>query len=75
MRRVRFAGHHAPKIIGACGGVAHILLAAKVSYNRGADLMVCLLAVKSGSRECSDGLPRELGIISSARCFTEEHRC
>ncbi|MBV8066469.1 MAG: D-alanyl-D-alanine carboxypeptidase, partial [Candidatus Eremiobacteraeota bacterium] len=28
----------------------------KVSYNRGADLMVCLVAVKSGSRDCADGL-------------------
>ena len=28
----------------------------KVSYNRGADLMVCLAAVKAGSRDCGDGL-------------------
>lgn len=28
----------------------------KVSYNRGADLMVCLAAVKAGSRDCGEGL-------------------
>jgi D-alanyl-D-alanine carboxypeptidase/D-alanyl-D-alanine-endopeptidase (penicillin-binding protein 4) len=28
----------------------------KVSYNRGADLMACLLAVESGSTQCEDGL-------------------
>jgi D-alanyl-D-alanine carboxypeptidase/D-alanyl-D-alanine-endopeptidase (penicillin-binding protein 4) len=28
----------------------------KVSYNRGADLMVCLLAVKRGSTDCEEGL-------------------
>ena len=37
----------------------------KVSYNRGADLMVCLLAVKSGSRDCTDGLDYELKTIQS----------
>ena len=31
----------------------------KVSYNRGADLMVCLSALKSGSRNCPDGLERD----------------
>jgi serine-type D-Ala-D-Ala carboxypeptidase/endopeptidase (penicillin-binding protein 4) len=28
----------------------------KVSYNRGADLMACLLAVRRGSTDCEDGL-------------------
>lgn len=28
----------------------------KVSYNRGADLMVCLSALKAGSRDCPDGI-------------------
>jgi D-alanyl-D-alanine carboxypeptidase/D-alanyl-D-alanine-endopeptidase (penicillin-binding protein 4) len=28
----------------------------KVSYNRGADLMMCLLAVRLGSTDCEDGL-------------------
>ncbi|HEV3153715.1 MAG TPA: D-alanyl-D-alanine carboxypeptidase/D-alanyl-D-alanine-endopeptidase [Candidatus Baltobacteraceae bacterium] len=37
----------------------------KVSYNRGADLMVCLVAVKSGSRECPDGLVTELKTITA----------
>ncbi|HET9392565.1 MAG TPA: D-alanyl-D-alanine carboxypeptidase/D-alanyl-D-alanine-endopeptidase [Candidatus Rubrimentiphilum sp.] len=37
----------------------------KVSYNRGADLMVCLLAVKSGSRDCADGLGPELKTIKN----------
>ena len=30
----------------------------KLSYNRGADVMVCLVAVKAGSRDCADGLER-----------------
>ncbi len=29
----------------------------KVSANRGADLLVCLVAVKQGQRDCPDGLP------------------
>ncbi len=37
----------------------------KVSYNRGADDMVCLVAVKAGSRDCVDGLARELQIITA----------
>jgi len=32
----------------------------KVSYNRGADLMVCLTAVKAGSRDCEAGIAREV---------------
>jgi D-alanyl-D-alanine carboxypeptidase/D-alanyl-D-alanine-endopeptidase (penicillin-binding protein 4) len=32
----------------------------KVSYNRGADLMVCLVAAKLGSRNCEDGLAGEI---------------
>ncbi len=36
----------------------------KISYNRGADLMVCLLAVKHGSHTCPDGLAPEVKTIS-----------
>jgi D-alanyl-D-alanine carboxypeptidase/D-alanyl-D-alanine-endopeptidase (penicillin-binding protein 4) len=32
----------------------------KVSYNRGADLMVCLVAARLGSRNCEDGLASEI---------------
>jgi serine-type D-Ala-D-Ala carboxypeptidase/endopeptidase (penicillin-binding protein 4) len=32
----------------------------KVSYNRGADLMVCLVAARLGSRNCEDGLITEI---------------
>ena len=35
----------------------------KVSYNRGADLMVCLSALKSGSRNCPDGLERDNSVL------------
>ena len=35
----------------------------KISYNRGADLMVCLAAVKSGSRNCADGLTQILKLL------------
>jgi D-alanyl-D-alanine carboxypeptidase/D-alanyl-D-alanine-endopeptidase (penicillin-binding protein 4) len=34
----------------------YIRVILKVSYNRGADLMMCLLAVHDGSRNCEDGL-------------------
>ena len=37
----------------------------KLSYNRGADLMVCLVAVKNGSRNCEDGLAHELQTITA----------
>jgi D-alanyl-D-alanine carboxypeptidase/D-alanyl-D-alanine-endopeptidase (penicillin-binding protein 4) len=36
----------------------------KISYNRGADLMVCLAAVKSGSRNCADGLTTILKLLA-----------
>ena len=32
----------------------------KVSYNRGADLMTCLVAVKAGGTDCSQGLVAEV---------------
>ena len=35
----------------------------KVSYNRGSDEMVCLVAVARGSRDCRDGLKPELTAI------------
>jgi D-alanyl-D-alanine carboxypeptidase/D-alanyl-D-alanine-endopeptidase (penicillin-binding protein 4) len=37
----------------------------KVSYNRGADLMVCLSAVKIGSRNCTAGLRAEVRTATS----------
>jgi D-alanyl-D-alanine carboxypeptidase/D-alanyl-D-alanine-endopeptidase (penicillin-binding protein 4) len=36
----------------------------KVSYNRGADLMTCLAAVKTGSTDCQQGLAAELTTIA-----------
>jgi D-alanyl-D-alanine carboxypeptidase/D-alanyl-D-alanine-endopeptidase (penicillin-binding protein 4) len=36
----------------------------KVSYNRGADLMTCLAAVKEGSTDCLQGLVAELATIT-----------
>ncbi len=36
-----------------------VKLIMKVSYNRGADLMTCLAAVKTGSTDCEDGLVAE----------------
>jgi D-alanyl-D-alanine carboxypeptidase/D-alanyl-D-alanine-endopeptidase (penicillin-binding protein 4) len=36
----------------------------KVSYNRGADLMVCLAAVKAGSRDCGEGLAQVLKLLA-----------
>jgi D-alanyl-D-alanine carboxypeptidase/D-alanyl-D-alanine-endopeptidase (penicillin-binding protein 4) len=36
----------------------------KVSYNRGADLMTCLAAVKAGSTNCQQGLSAELATIT-----------
>jgi serine-type D-Ala-D-Ala carboxypeptidase/endopeptidase (penicillin-binding protein 4) len=37
----------------------------KVSYNRGADDLVCMVAAKSGSRNCSEGLTTELQTIQA----------
>lgn len=37
----------------------------KVSYNRGADDMVCIVAAARGSRNCPDGLETELDLITS----------
>ena len=36
----------------------------KVSYNRGADLMACLSAVKIGSKDCPDGVAEEVKTIT-----------
>ena len=38
----------------------------KVSYNRGAQTMVCLLAVSAGSRDCDDGLTAMAPIFRAA---------
>ena len=37
----------------------------KISYNRGADLMTCLAAVKAGSTDCNQGL------VAEVKTFTE----
>ena len=39
---------------------AYVQLIMKISYNRGADLMTCLAAVKSGSTDCEQGLVAEV---------------
>jgi D-alanyl-D-alanine carboxypeptidase/D-alanyl-D-alanine-endopeptidase (penicillin-binding protein 4) len=39
---------------------AYVKLIMKVSYNRGADLMSCLAAVKTGSSDCEQGLVAEV---------------
>ena len=39
---------------------AYVKLIMKVSYNRGADLMTCLAAVKTGSTDCEEGLAAEV---------------
>jgi serine-type D-Ala-D-Ala carboxypeptidase/endopeptidase (penicillin-binding protein 4) len=36
----------------------------KVSYNRASDLMLCLAAVKAGSRDCTAGIGRELQLLT-----------
>lgn len=36
----------------------------KVSFNRGTDLMVCLAAVKAGSRDCGEGLAQVLKLLA-----------
>jgi len=38
----------------------------KVSYNRGAQTQVCLLAVSAGSRDCDDGFPKMAEVLSAA---------
>ena len=38
----------------------------KVSYNRGADLLTCLLATTVGSTDCADGMPVEGAFIRQA---------
>ena len=38
----------------------------KVSYNRGAQTQVCLLAVAAGSRDCDDGFPKMAAVLSAA---------
>ena len=44
---------------------AYVQLIMKVSYNRGADLMACLAAVKSGSTDCEQGLVAEVDNFTS----------
>lgn len=44
----------------------------KVSYNRGAQSYVCLLAVEAGSDDCDDGLPEVGRILGAAGLDTSE---
>jgi len=39
---------------------AYVELIMKVSYNRGADLMACIAAVKAGSTDCNQGIVAEV---------------
>jgi D-alanyl-D-alanine carboxypeptidase/D-alanyl-D-alanine-endopeptidase (penicillin-binding protein 4) len=48
-----------------------INLILKVSYNRGADLMTCLAAVKVESTDCSQGLVPELATIKKSGISSE----
>ena len=43
---------------------AYVQLIMKVSYNRGADLMACLAAVKAGSTDCDDGIVAEVDLFT-----------
>lgn len=43
----------------------------KVSYNRGAQTMICLLAVAAGSRDCDDGLAKAQQIWRAAGLDTD----
>jgi D-alanyl-D-alanine carboxypeptidase/D-alanyl-D-alanine-endopeptidase (penicillin-binding protein 4) len=38
----------------------------KISYNRGAQTQVCLLAVAAGSKDCDDGFPQLAKVLSKA---------
>ncbi len=44
---------------------AYVKLIMKVSYNRGADLMTCLAAVKTGSTDCEQGLVAEVNTATT----------
>jgi serine-type D-Ala-D-Ala carboxypeptidase/endopeptidase (penicillin-binding protein 4) len=54
-------GEHVSADLGA-----YVTLIMKVSYNRGADLMTCLAAVKSGSTDCEKGLLAETNTATAA---------
>jgi D-alanyl-D-alanine carboxypeptidase/D-alanyl-D-alanine-endopeptidase (penicillin-binding protein 4) len=42
----------------------YIKVVLKVSYNRGADLLLCIVAAKSGSRDCVTGIGKELDLLA-----------
>lgn len=44
----------------------------KVSYNRGAQTMICLLAVQAGSRQCTAGLAKAAAIWKAAGLNTDD---
>jgi serine-type D-Ala-D-Ala carboxypeptidase/endopeptidase (penicillin-binding protein 4) len=41
----------------------YVKVVLKVSYNRGAHLLLCLAAVKAGSRDCEAGIGKELELL------------
>ncbi len=41
-------------------------LVTKISHNRGAETLMCLLALRTGSQDCEDGLPVMLSTIGKA---------
>jgi PBP4 family serine-type D-alanyl-D-alanine carboxypeptidase len=55
----RLARHVSPPL----AQYARVVL--KVSYNRGADLMVCLSALRAGSRDCPDGIARGTKVLGA----------
>jgi len=38
----------------------------KVSHNRGAETLLCLMAVKAGSKDCKDGVPTIISIVGKS---------
>ena len=51
---------------------AYIKLIMKISYNRGADLMTCLAAVKTGSTDCDQGLVAEVQTATALRVSKDQ---
>jgi D-alanyl-D-alanine carboxypeptidase/D-alanyl-D-alanine-endopeptidase (penicillin-binding protein 4) len=61
-RRYEASLRVATRVSPALAEYARVIL--KTSHNPGADLMVCLVAVRAGSRDCLDGLRREGEIVA-----------
>jgi D-alanyl-D-alanine carboxypeptidase/D-alanyl-D-alanine-endopeptidase (penicillin-binding protein 4) len=58
----------ASKVASLTSPPAHVLttLVTKISHNRGAETLMCLLALRAGSTQCEDGLSTILGTIVKA---------